>query len=64
MSTEGHTLGGIVADCCGLTDLYPSHKYPDARVDAYLFTPCGFSAKLVSLMDWPGGLSSLFDLSA
>jgi S-adenosylmethionine decarboxylase len=44
LSTEGHTLGTVVSDICGLSDVYPSAKYPDARIDAYLFTPCGFSA--------------------
>lgn len=44
LSTEGHTLGTVVADSCGLSGLYPLDKYPDARTDAYLFTPCGFSA--------------------
>lgn len=44
LSTEGHTLGTVVSDICGLSDVYPPSKYPDARIDAYLFTPCGFSA--------------------
>ena len=44
LSTEGHTLGTVVSESCGLADLYPSSNYPDARIDAYLFTPCGFSA--------------------
>ncbi len=44
LTTEGHTLGTVVSECCGLSDLYPVAKYPDARIDAYLFTPCGFSA--------------------
>jgi S-adenosylmethionine decarboxylase len=44
LSTEGHTLGTVVSESCGLSDLYAQSKYPDARVDAYLFTPCGFSA--------------------
>jgi S-adenosylmethionine decarboxylase len=44
LSTEGHTLGTVVSEVCGLSDLYPQSKYPDARVDAYLFNPCGFSA--------------------
>jgi S-adenosylmethionine decarboxylase len=41
---EGHALGTVVSECCGLSDVYPTSRYPDARVDAYLFTPCGFSA--------------------
>lgn len=44
LSTEGHTLGTVVSEICGLSDLYPTSKYPDARVDAYIFNPCGFSA--------------------
>lgn len=44
LTTEGHTLGTVVSDSCGLSDVYPTAKYPDARIDAYLFTPCGFSA--------------------
>jgi S-adenosylmethionine decarboxylase len=43
-STEGHTLGTVVSEACGLSEIYPTTKYADARVDAYLFTPCGFSA--------------------
>jgi S-adenosylmethionine decarboxylase len=44
LSAEGHTLGTVVSDTCGLSGVYPPSRYPDARVDAYLFTPCGFSA--------------------
>ena len=44
LATEGHALGTVVSDACGLGDVYPTSKYPDARIDAYLFTPCGFSA--------------------
>ena len=44
LTTEGHTLGTVVSESSGLADIYPTSKYPDARVDAYLFTPCGFSA--------------------
>lgn len=44
LTTEGHALGTVVSELCGLSDVYPVSKYPDARVDAYLFTPCGFSA--------------------
>ena len=42
--TEGHGLGAVVTENCGLADVYPVSKYPDARIDSYLFTPCGFSA--------------------
>lgn len=44
LTTEGHALGTVVSEHCGLSDVYPTTKYPDARVDAYLFSPCGFSA--------------------
>ncbi|KLJ11588.1 S-adenosylmethionine decarboxylase [Blastomyces silverae] len=44
LTTEGHGLGTVVAESCGLSGIYPTSKYPGARVDAYLFTPCGFSA--------------------
>ena len=42
--TEGHALGSVVAQTCGLTDVYSTTRYPDAKIDAYLFNPCGFSA--------------------
>jgi S-adenosylmethionine decarboxylase len=44
LTTEGHALGTVVSENCGLSDVYPTSTYPDARVDAYLFGPCGFSA--------------------
>ncbi|KAI0471585.1 S-adenosylmethionine decarboxylase [Xylariaceae sp. FL0804] len=44
LTTEGHALGTVVSDNCGLSDVYPTSIYPEARVDAYLFSPCGFSA--------------------
>ncbi|KAI2633941.1 S-adenosylmethionine decarboxylase [Xylaria nigripes] len=44
MTTEGHALGTVVSDACGLSDVYSTSKYPDARIDSYLFSPCGFSA--------------------
>lgn len=44
LTTEGHTLGTVVSEACGLADVYPISKYPDSRIDSYLFTPCGFSA--------------------
>lgn len=44
LTSEGHALGTVVSDSCGLSNVYPTSKYPDARIDAYLFTPCGFSA--------------------
>ncbi|KAF1996962.1 S-adenosylmethionine decarboxylase [Amniculicola lignicola CBS 123094] len=53
LTTEGHTLGTVVSETCGLADVYPTSKYPDARIDAYLFTPCGFSAN--GVVPAPGG---------
>ncbi|KAK4034228.1 S-adenosylmethionine decarboxylase [Parachaetomium inaequale] len=44
MTTEGHALGTVVSDTCGLAQVYPTSDYPDARIDAYLFSPCGYSA--------------------
>lgn len=44
LTTEGHGLGTVVSETCGLSDVYPTSRYPDSRIDAYLFTPCGFSA--------------------
>ena len=44
LTTEGHALGTVVSENCGLSSVYPTSTYPDARVDAYLFGPCGFSA--------------------
>ncbi|KAK7740963.1 spermidine resistance protein [Cytospora paraplurivora] len=47
LTTEGHALGTVVSDNSGLSGVYPTTKYPDARIDAYLFSPCGFSANAV-----------------
>ncbi|KAI1952623.1 spermidine resistance protein [Ophidiomyces ophidiicola] len=44
LTSEGHALGTVVSESCGLSNVYPTSKYPDSRIDAYLFTPCGFSA--------------------
>ncbi|GMF72927.1 unnamed protein product [Aspergillus oryzae] len=44
LTTEGHALGTVVSESCGLSDVYSKEKFPDSRIDAYLFTPCGFSA--------------------
>lgn len=44
LTTEGHALGTVVSENCGLSDVYPTNKYPGSTVDAYLFQPCGFSA--------------------
>jgi len=44
LTTEGHALGTVISDSTGLARLYPKEAYPGAQLDAYLFTPCGFSA--------------------
>ncbi|KAK3326060.1 S-adenosylmethionine decarboxylase [Apodospora peruviana] len=41
---QGHALGTVVSDNCGLSAVYPTSIYPDAKIDAFLFSPCGFSA--------------------
>lgn len=58
LSTEGHALGTVVSKTCGLADVYPAIKYPDARIDAYLFTPCGFSAN--GVIPAPSGTTHYF----
>lgn len=55
LTTEGHALGTVVTETCGLADVYPVKHYPDSRIDAYLFTPCGFSAN--GVVPAPGGVS-------
>ena len=54
LSTEGHALGEVVSRSCGLSDVYPKSRFPDSRIDAYQFTPCGFSANGV-IPDTKGG---------
>lgn len=46
-TSEGHALGSIVSEACGLDGVYPRSTYPGAMVDSYLFTPCGFSANAI-----------------
>jgi len=61
LSTEGHALGTVVSEACGLSDVYPTSRYPDARVDAYLFTPCGFSANgVIPAPDQAGSATHYF----
>lgn len=61
LSTEGHALGTVVSEACGLSEVYPTSRYPDARVDAYLFTPCGFSANgVIPAPDQAGGATHYF----
>ncbi|PUU77661.1 S-adenosylmethionine decarboxylase [Tuber borchii] len=47
LTSEGHVLGSIVSEACGLDGVYPRSTYPGAMVDSYLFTPCGFSANAI-----------------
>jgi S-adenosylmethionine decarboxylase len=44
LKSEGHALGAVVSETCGLNDVYPRTNYPDARIDSYIFAPCGYSA--------------------
>ena len=55
LTTEGHELGTVVTETSGLADIYPVKHYPDCRIDAYLFTPCGFSAN--GVVPAPDGVS-------
>ncbi|KAL8719495.1 MAG: hypothetical protein Q9225_003504 [Loekoesia sp. 1 TL-2023] len=60
LTTEGHALGTVVSDSSGLSAVYPMSRYPDARIDAYLFTPCGFSANGVIPSPDAGGSTHYF----
>ncbi|KAI4144869.1 MAG: hypothetical protein L6R39_004010 [Caloplaca ligustica] len=60
LTTEGHALGTVVSDSSGLSAVYPTSRYPDSRIDAYLFTPCGFSANGVIPSPDPGGSTHYF----
>ena len=44
LTSPGHALGTVVSDNCGLSQIYPRTHYPDSRIDAFQFEPCGFSA--------------------
>jgi len=46
-SEEGHISGSIVAEACGLYDIYPVDPHCGGRLDGYSFAPCGFSANAV-----------------
>ena len=56
LNTEGHTLGKVVTEKCGLSEIYPTEKYPEAHIDSYLFTPCGYSAN--GVVPEPGNTES------
>ena len=58
LTTEGHVLGYLITEASGLADIYPRNRYPDAKIDSYLFDPCGFSANgVVPSMDGSSGTS-------
>lgn len=44
LTSPGHALGTVVSENCGLSEVYPKAHYPDSRIDAFQFEPCGFSA--------------------
>ena len=44
---EGHIHGSVVAENCGLTDIFPVDPHCGGRLDGYAFAPCGFSANAV-----------------
>lgn len=46
-SEEGHISGSIVAENCGLADIFPVDPHCGGRLDGYSFAPCGFSANAV-----------------
>ena len=47
MAQEGHIHGSVVAENCGLTDIFPVDPHCGGRLDGYAFAPCGFSANAV-----------------
>ncbi|RPB19880.1 S-adenosylmethionine decarboxylase [Terfezia boudieri ATCC MYA-4762] len=46
-SSQGHDLGAIVTNSCGLAEIYDKSRFPDSRIDSYIFNPCGYSANAV-----------------
>jgi S-adenosylmethionine decarboxylase len=44
---EGHVHGSVIAENCGLTDIFPVDPHCGGRLDGYAFAPCGFSANAV-----------------
>jgi S-adenosylmethionine decarboxylase len=44
---EGHVYGSILAENCGLADIFPVDPHCGGRLDGYAFAPCGFSANAV-----------------
>jgi S-adenosylmethionine decarboxylase len=46
-SVEGHEYGSVLADICGLTEIFPIDPHSGGRLDGYAFAPCGFSANAV-----------------
>ena len=46
-AAEGHLYGSVIAESCGLNDIYPVDPHCGGRLDGYAFAPCGFSANAV-----------------
>ncbi|KAF8449551.1 S-adenosylmethionine decarboxylase proenzyme [Terfezia claveryi] len=46
-SSQGHDLGTIVTNSCGLAEIYDKSRFPDSCIDSYIFNPCGYSANAV-----------------
>ncbi|RPA82436.1 S-adenosylmethionine decarboxylase [Ascobolus immersus RN42] len=44
LTSEGHVLGDIVSDACGLSAVYANSSHKNSKIDSYVFSPCGFSA--------------------
>jgi S-adenosylmethionine decarboxylase len=42
--SEGHAMGNVMTEACGLAGIFPKDVFPDASIDSYVFTPCGYSA--------------------
>lgn len=54
LTNKGCVLGTVVAKSCGLSNIYHKDEYRDSRINAYLFTPCGFSANgVIPAMNGP-----------
>ena len=45
--SEGHILGAVVTEECGLAKIYDKSRFPGSCIDSYMFNPCGYSANAV-----------------
>lgn len=45
--SEGHILGSVVTEQCGLAKIYNKLRFPGSCIDSYMFNPCGYSANAV-----------------